>query len=164
MKPNEIATLLTDDIDYNNGLLLESDINTQYKTAYAKLNEIEGPITIDDEDYDTIKTIYESQKSMINTVFQQVPKIHKAITTLNDLAISKWISKTQVTQNSRQYAQKVFEETTTIDNIIWGYDEWKIMGNEMLEKLSGTDIRRFKMWTEGINQFKNVLQAIQALH
>jgi len=163
MKPIEIARLLSEDVRFNNGLLFE-DVVGSFNSAVRQFKSIDGPITVNDDDYEVVNGIYESQKAQINTVLGRNPKLLKGISALNDLAFSKWVSEGQVADSSRQFVKDVFkEEEITIDNIIWDYDGWKTVGNSMLERLSATDVRRFGEWSKGIDLFKGVLREIQAL-
>ena len=137
-------------------------IQQTFTDATQTLKGIDGQIKISDEDYAVLTDIYNSQIAIIKTVFAQYPKLLPSITSLNTLAFQAWVSESASAKSTRAWAAKQFkEDEMTIDNLIWGYDEWVTMAAPMIDQVSATDKRRFAQWVKGVGYVKELLKAIQ---
>ena len=169
MKINQIAELLSEDINENNGLLeaiskediIEKIKNYRLEILY-KLENISGTITISDEGYKKVINQVNRINQIIDKLFINNPTLKDYLKSINDLLLN---SLTEVSKVQELDPIFIEEENKHIDFLIKEYEKWREVSDEFVvyDYSASADRRGFELWSEAIGYIIEVLELIEKL-
>ncbi len=136
--------------------VLVKQIQDLYRSAVSKL-KLDGRIVISDDDYNKLRAGHEAVMNYLNKVLASEPNMLKGLSSLNDLLLASW-SGTSETNPTHGFVEAI--NTKLLIAARMAYEEWLTTGQQAIDPVNATYIRRFKQWSGAL---KDVLKMYDLL-
>lgn len=139
--------------------VLVQRLRDYYKNAFVKLKRMDGPIVVPDETYGTIRSIHAAINTIVGKAFLNQPKMREQFRNLNDLLLSVWTTTSSV----RPAGLLDATHPALISAITQSLEEWFTIGQQAINPIDATYLRRFKEWSNAVKDAKAAYQAAAVL-
>lgn len=175
MTPEQIARCVGD-IDYQAGVIMEdipppvdgetkrktvAKIKSLYKNIETLLKSFDGPIVVPDDRYQNIKNIKNSVATYIEKIYVKHPSFMNSLEKVNDKLINLWASKSSTVPDVDElFRTPVIKEEgikSLIDALLQCFKEWQEEGENSIDNIDATTMRRFKIFCEVLKDLTNII-------
>lgn len=123
--------------------VLTKQVQNLYRNAMSKL-KLDGPIVVPDDTFRVIKASHAAVATSLKKVLVSEPNMLSGLLSLNDLLLDGWSGESE-TKPPRGFVEAVNPRLIIAAKM--AYDEWFTAGQQAIDPVNATYLRRFKQWS-----------------